>query len=57
LPEIDEQSFALGKQVGEIKAWCEAARSGAKDIFPQRALQARGLRRAHPPYGGAGGAQ
>ncbi len=22
----------MGKQVGEIKAWCEAARSGAKDM-------------------------
>jgi len=32
LPELDERSFALGKQVGEIKAWCEAARSGAKDM-------------------------
>ena len=32
MPEIDERSFALGKQVGEIKAWCEAARSGAKDM-------------------------
>ncbi|MBC8498612.1 hypothetical protein ISS40_01320 [Candidatus Bathyarchaeota archaeon] len=32
MPEIDERSFNLGKQVGEIKAWCEAARSGAKDM-------------------------
>ena len=32
MPELDERSFALGKQVGEIKAWCEAARSGAKDM-------------------------
>jgi len=32
LPEIDERSFALGKQVGEIKAWCEASRSGAKEM-------------------------
>ncbi len=32
MPEIDDRSFALGKQVGEIKAWCEAARSGAKDM-------------------------
>ena len=32
MPEIDERSFTLGKQVGEIKAWCEAARSGAKDM-------------------------
>jgi len=29
---MDERSFALGRQVGEIKAWCEAARSGAKDM-------------------------
>ena len=32
MPEIDERSFALGKQVGEIKAWCEASRSGAKEM-------------------------
>lgn len=32
MPEIDDRSFALGKQVGEIKAWCEAARSGAKEM-------------------------
>ena len=32
MPEIDLQSFALGKQVGEIKAWCEAARTGAKEM-------------------------
>jgi len=29
---MDEGSFALGKQVGEIKAWCEAARSGTKEM-------------------------
>ena len=32
MSQIDEWSFALGKQVGEIKAWCEAARSGAKEM-------------------------
>ena len=32
MPEIDERSFTLGRQVGEIKAWCEAAKSGAKDM-------------------------
>ena len=32
MPEMDERSFTLGRQVGEIKAWCEAARSGAKDM-------------------------
>jgi hypothetical protein len=32
LLQIDEWSFTLGKQVGEIKAWCEAARSGSKDM-------------------------
>ena len=32
MPEIDERSFALGKQVGEIKAWCEASRSRAKEM-------------------------
>jgi len=30
--ELDPRSFELGKQVGEIKAWCEAARSGAKGM-------------------------
>ena len=32
MSEIDERSFVRGKQVGEIKAWCEAAKSGAKDM-------------------------
>ena len=32
MPEMDDRSFALGKQVGEIKAWCEAARSGTKEM-------------------------
>ena len=32
MPEIDERSFTLGKQVGEIKAWSEASRSGAKEM-------------------------
>jgi len=27
---MDKESFKLGKQVGEIKAWCEAAGNGAK---------------------------
>jgi len=29
---IDEYSFNLGKHVGEIKAWCEAAKNGAKKM-------------------------
>ncbi len=27
---VDPKSFQLGMHVGEIKAWCEAAKSGAK---------------------------
>ena len=29
---IDEYSFNLGKHAGEIKAWCEAAKNGAKRL-------------------------
>ena len=29
---IDEYSFNLGKHAGEIKAWCEAAKNGAKKM-------------------------
>jgi hypothetical protein len=29
---INERSFSLGKQVGEIKAWCEAAANEAKPL-------------------------
>jgi hypothetical protein len=28
--KVDPSNFHLGMQVGEIKAWCEAAKSGAK---------------------------
>ena len=30
--EIEELSFQLGKHVGEIKAWCEAAKNEAKNM-------------------------
>ena len=29
---MDEQSFQLGVHVGEIKAWCEAAKNDAKEM-------------------------
>ena len=29
---MDEQSFRLGVHVGEIKAWCEAAKNDAKEM-------------------------
>jgi len=30
MDQLDKQSFDLGKKVGAITAWCEAARTGAK---------------------------
>jgi len=32
MKQIDEYSFNLGKHAGEIKAWCEAAKKGAKNM-------------------------
>jgi hypothetical protein len=32
LVEIQDSSFQLGKHVGEIKAWCEAAKNEAKNM-------------------------